>query len=395
MIRAGCIPAHRGLTRWVEAPFSQAAKVRRVLPTLLDIQLPFALEDCAHVFVAMECTPEGKYRALAAAVRRQDLEAILGDYRQQGLDVHVVDHEGLALWSQGLREHPPRGGDPEPRAVLWIAPDHATLVIGRGAGFVSAHPMTDPDPARIDRLLRAALGEPQPVTWVLAGPECGIGDRTALASLQAAWPGSVTVPDEPRAFLARSLAVRALLDEALACNLRTGSMAHPAFVRRRHFQRMRMAAALYIAAAILFVGGVTARRSAIQAAQDAEHKAGRRVDVLCGFHVAAKGEHALGVVQDTLEQQRRLLMPFAAPFRFGVANELRDLTALAAQHDITLSRVILEPESLRVNGTAPDWDRCEAIQAYVIRRRADTQLARQDALAEEYVPFTITAGALQ
>jgi len=95
------------LVRRLEAPFSSCRKARKVLPTLLDIQLPFPVEDCLCNFIGLHRTKERKVRALAVAARRIDVRRRLDALHTLGIDPVVLDQEGLALWTVRLARHHP------------------------------------------------------------------------------------------------------------------------------------------------------------------------------------------------------------------------------------------------------------------------------------------------
>ena len=95
----------------LRADSASRAKAEKVFPSLLDIQLPFPLEDCLYQFVEFRRTSEGMVSALVCAARREAIQACLDRYQAQGADPMLLDHEGLALWTQSLVEWPV---DPRP-----------------------------------------------------------------------------------------------------------------------------------------------------------------------------------------------------------------------------------------------------------------------------------------
>ncbi|MDP2989771.1 MAG: hypothetical protein Q8O57_04305, partial [Kiritimatiellota bacterium] len=58
-VTAGCLAVQESLTLWLNSPLASRAKAETVLPALLDIQLPFPVEDCLYQFVEFRRTPEG------------------------------------------------------------------------------------------------------------------------------------------------------------------------------------------------------------------------------------------------------------------------------------------------------------------------------------------------
>jgi len=104
-VRGGCyaaVPVRQSFSHELTAPFSRRSKAVRVLPTLLDLQLPFALDDCLYTFAELKAE-SGSVRALAVGARTAEIERRLGDLVEKGIDPLALDHEGLALWSGALR----------------------------------------------------------------------------------------------------------------------------------------------------------------------------------------------------------------------------------------------------------------------------------------------------
>ena len=128
-VTVGCLAVQESLTLWLNSPLASRAKAEKVLPALLDIQLPFPVEDCLYRFVEFRRTPEGTVSALVCAARREAIQACLERYQAQGTDPMLLDHEGLALWTQSLVEWPA-----EPRryrVLICLANDHPFSILIR------------------------------------------------------------------------------------------------------------------------------------------------------------------------------------------------------------------------------------------------------------------------
>ena len=134
---AAAMPASRAVTRWLGTPFFALGKAMRVLPSMLDLQLPFPLESCFYSFAALGKEPGKGYRALAIASRRDDVYSRLKQLKDCGVDPLVLDHEALALWHRATQEKAPTPN--VFRVVLHAGPSAWTLVVGQGSGFLSSH----------------------------------------------------------------------------------------------------------------------------------------------------------------------------------------------------------------------------------------------------------------
>ena len=398
---AASLSVRESFSRWIEAPFPSPGKARRVLPTLLDIQLPFALETCVYAFLAVERTPEGRCRGLAVAARQAAVEASLTAWAGHGLDPQVLDQDGLALWSQALRECPSAGAEPDAlRVVFYAGLDSGTVVIGRGADFISAHPVRLDDADQLRRLVQAPAAGPRdeeggeagaPLEWILCGPGAATSGAARVTAIEPA--AALHTVEDPDRFLARAVATRALLGGPYACNLRSGSLVHADVAGRRR-RRGRQAVAAALAAGVLLCVlnaaalWVTGRRVA-----EAESIVSRTIDAVAGYEVSARGHrghHALQAVKDAVAARQADLAAFHAALQPGVDVLLRDAGALAAAEGLHLEAVLLAAERIELSGTAPDWKRCERLVPLLEARGFQTRTVRSDALANERIPFTIT-----
>ena len=156
-LAACALPSTACLIRRLQSPFSSSSKTKRVLPSLLDVQMPFSLEDCFVSFTHLGRGADGKIEAVAAAARKTSLNTCLEQARSRGIDPAFIDAEGIALWDGALAEK----GFPESNtamAVVRLDTDSSTLDLGTGARILSAHPLSALDVRHIKRLIIAAFG---------------------------------------------------------------------------------------------------------------------------------------------------------------------------------------------------------------------------------------------
>ncbi|MDI6774611.1 MAG: hypothetical protein QME60_04345 [Verrucomicrobiota bacterium] len=389
-----CLSVRESFTRWLSAPLTSPAKARSVLPTLLDIQLPFALEDCACQFLEFG-REDNSTHALAVAGRHADIRGKLDALAKSGLDPLVLDHEGLAVWTQSLWEWPaPPDLAQAPRVVLALGVERCAVVLGRGERYKNAHSIRQADPAAIGRLLRAELGADAPVVWLFSGAGARDDARVSAlhAALSASWPGPRFVHADPETFLARALATRALLPGPLRCNLRSGILAHPALIRRSRRQAMRAAVAALLAG--LFLAGVS--RIAQEWITRAETRIDRSFatlrDRLMGCPIKAKGQRALDTVRLKLQKDKDDLRPFVNALGPSLTDMAGIMSDVARKRGLAFDAVSLSPDRIAVEGTAEQWDGCDEL---VKRLRAfgyPVRLERQEALSNGRIPFTLKSG---
>ena len=112
-------------------------------------------------------------------------------------------------------------------------------------------------------------------------------------------------------------------------------------------------------------------------------------DELLGYRHNAKGSRAVETVRAKLEKDRRELQPFLDVFRPGVATTLRDVMVAGQERGLTYNVITLSAEQAVISGTAPDWDRPQALQELLTSRGYAVRVERQSATDDERIPFTV------
>lgn len=400
-LTSGCLAVHESLTLWLNSPLVSRAKAEKVLPALLDIQLPFPLEDCLYQFVEFRRTPDGKVSALVCAARREAIQTCLERYRARGIDPMLLDHEGLALWTQSLIECPPvpQRRPEQHRALIYLDHDHATLVIGCGNRYANAHSLkitgTTMDDRLVNRMqlvLHADLPAGVNVQWLFcnaAGGQAAIAE-TLHRSLTATWPGSLTPIKAPATFLARALCTRAVKRGPLRCNLRRQSFTHPA-VQRAAAGRARAAAVGIMIAGILLVGfSLTSRFWGMQQFNRIKSEiATMAAELAPGVHVQYGRE--IPEVQRAWEQRAPQTAPFLDAFTPSLAKRLAEIIRAGQAAAVHFETLNLKYNSLVLTGVAEDWDQCATLEQNLKALGYTVKMDRQEAVAEAEVRFTINA----
>ncbi len=370
---AGCLAVNDTLAVWLDAPFEAWSKTRRVLPALLDAQLPFALEDCRYGFAAARRGINGKMQVLALAARASTVDAQLDRYRAAGWDPVFLDHAGLALWTQSLLETPAAPG--EARALVYLQPEQLTVVTGRGVGFQQAHTLPwlagaeaagggsmDALFGRLERILYAESNTDWRPHWLLyagAGAPAPLADELA-GRLTERWPGRISRPADAVGILSRALAARALTPGDWRCNFREGALLHPA-VRRWRRRTMQRAACLVLAAGCLLLAGNLIWQAA----------AARRLHSMRGAVAALAARLAPGAripygreaeeAQRAWENERQSTAALHAALAADLHLRIGQLLEAGAAGGIAYQILEADDRQFTIRCAAADWGRFEAL----------------------------------
>lgn len=352
---AVALPATLGFARWLQTPFSSRAKAARVLPSVLDIQLPFPVESCACAFPAYREPADEGTAGLAVAAQRDELRSLIDAWKARGVDPDLVLHEALALWRLA-------DDDPAPRdAVIYLGDDHTTLVLGDDEGFRSAHGIPAGSQAdegaaarlakRIDHVLRSRIDAPRAaIRWT--GPGAADNERVQWLEeqLEAADPARSAVDKDPASGLARALALAAAQPDAPAENLRHGDLAH-AGSRSRRARRDRVRWGAAAAAAVLLIALNLGWRHLLDARNDRLQEAVTlRATELSGLPAVPRGEEVFAVQQALAGGSA--IHPFRRAFLPGAAQLAAQVTEAAYEAGLWPSDLHVHPGGYRLRATA-------------------------------------------
>jgi hypothetical protein len=394
---AGSLLQKESFTRWLTAPIASAKKAEKVFPSLLDVQLPFSVEDCETALLHTVPTPDRTgTRGLVTGARTVDIEKRLAAFSSLGVSPALLDQEGLALWSQMLDESP-FAATPALRIIVYLSTDRVTLALGQNDEFLGAHTMRLLDADQIHRLLKSYFPTPPPLTqWLITGPHApSLSESGPLLpeSLHTRWPGPAKLTRDPATFFARALATRALTAGALRCNLRTGRFLHPALAQRQAKRPTQWAVTCLLAGLVLcainlawlvFVTQQTAGLQTIFRSLAIE---------VTGSPLGIPAGQEVLTARRALEAQTRAMEPFLAAMEAPIAPALKNLLVVAQEEGLSVETLSLSRKNRVLHGTAPKWAQAEATC-----RRLNTQgwaatLERKDLPpGEDRVAFVIGLG---
>lgn len=392
---AGTLPVAAGLStreclaRWIEVPLAQRAKARRVLPSLLDVDLPFPLESCEWGLAALDRTAAKTCRGLAVAARREDLVRRIQDLQAAGLDPDILDSEALAIWTQARQECGVPGAW---RIVAQAGADRLTCVVGRNENWVAAFSTLQPQSGALVNWLKSVLPDPaDALEWIWAGG--GLRDPAGVGrcrgDLEARFSGLSREVERPEYFLARALAFRALSPAALPCNLRSGELTSARHRRRHALRALRGWLTLGLAAGLL-VGLNGAWRHEIEAANAAlQSRIIREAGALAGRSLAREKGVEVRLAERAVQARAADYLPFERALAAPVLVSVKTVLDLAGALSIQLETAQVEGTAVTLAGSGPDWGACEQFSRRLAEAGFRGRLERRDPSPAGRVGFHI------
>lgn len=400
-IIAGMPPGQAMAVR-LQTPLNDPAKAKRVLPTLLDVSMPFTLEDCVTGFSPLEAIDRNNrqpasaddacFTALAVAARREDVEAQINMLTQRGFEPHVLDHEGIALWSESFAGFPaPKSGI---RAVLWVRKCEVLLAIGTYKSFWRAHRITDLSGKALIRTIRLqrdamqAAGNNTLSLFIGGTSEPSIHEiRTQLSE---AFPDA-TYQDLPdgQTFLAGALARRAITSGPLRFNLRSDSLTHPLTLKRMQQKQWQQLAVLFFSAVVLLSLNTAVMRQRDKRLAAANQTFMTAANQTVGWPMTERGEYALLTVRRELMTRNEAYAPLKQMFDRSLLELLEPILTATKSANIALQSLLLDHHQVAMQGESETTDQIERILQALNDQGFDPQMSvtRQSAS----VQFEISA----
>ncbi|MCK5529420.1 MAG: pilus assembly protein PilM [Kiritimatiellae bacterium] len=393
-VTATSLSARDSLTRRLEVPFSSRTKANRVLPTLLDIQLPFSVEDCQYQFLDHSKTNAGTVETLAVVATNDSINSKIAAVKDVGFDPEIVDVEGLAVWSQILNETASIGHKSKGMvAVLILDGESSSLTIGRDGSFLNSYGLHVDDIKRVFRLVKAhQLEQGEKMEWFLAGAEAADEEvalrwREGLASLSLT---DVKVVESPVSFLARAVAVRALSLGSVHCNLRSGEIAHHRIVGHSHGVQLKFTMLWLLVGLLLSVGNIVLQRNLADRKDMVNKRFRGLVDSLAGYHVNAMGDDATRIVADSMFTRKKELEPFLQAFLPSLQKIIVDIADVAKKEDLHYDTLSVGHDSVSIHGSASSTSGSDELVKTLAQAGYVVTHKRGGRVEGDRVEFTIT-----
>lgn len=406
------MPPGRAMAVWLYSSLASTSKTRQVLPTLLDMSMPFPISECTYAFskpirIMQESreqpvlpwkTPseqQASMATLALAARNADVENRLTALSREGIDPHVLDHEGIALWTLMLKEHPPSRHEDAVRLIVHLREREACVAIGMNRSFWSAHRIACLTDASLERTLRLQLDtiqggrfSPSPRLWLWTGDTEPL-HMQVRQRLEQLLPGQTIDVQQAPLFLARALAYRGISDGPLRFNLRRDRFAHPDAAQRLERRLNRTSGILIFLAALLLGLNVSIRTLQKASLQKLQRGFAQTIHQMAGWPVQAQGEDALRIAKRELSARQseaeHLRFMFSPPLLDSLTVILRN----AKQANVHLHSFRMENGALMIQGEAASQVKAEQFSTSLQHTLHDTLDLATSPLSDDRVQFNI------
>ncbi|NCD35093.1 MAG: hypothetical protein EOL87_16960 [Spartobacteria bacterium] len=158
--KSPCIALLQGaccFTKLLKTPFASKRKALTVFPSMLDIQLPFSIDDC-QFRVLDTVADDHSVTATAAGARNADITALFDQYEQCHLHPDMLLHPGVALRNSFQKELRTGTGS---SLLLWIRQSRVLLVHCTGTHIydVQEWPLSQDLPAekQLERRIKQSI----------------------------------------------------------------------------------------------------------------------------------------------------------------------------------------------------------------------------------------------
>lgn len=358
----------------LNTPAMKGTKLKKILPTLLDIQIPLPIVDCVYTFSQYE----GAHAAYA--VRKADMKAQLESLNEMGCNPCRLVPMAHAAWMLSLSEFPPKEPK-EPRALFVAGAQQTVLISGHGETVEkqSIFKTVAAEPAR--RLKLAFGGVPEHLICMVAGAEHqSVVD--ALSAPEANVSAKVSTAKSPSYFVARALARDGKNDgNADDANLRTGEFAHPALSRREMRPAFYLKVALAIASIAVLATSIAVMSITKSAEEHSKAVLQNRLTEIAGFPIKSKGLRAL--------QDARSAMPLRLDeaILHSIENRIPEwlsaTTTICLQQNIKLQHLSITTEGLTASGVATSANAAHAFVTALVSAGINATLTEPPKAAKD------------
>ncbi len=284
-VAAAAHPRH-SLLCLIKRPELPEAKIRRVIPSLLDPHLPFAIEE-GYISFTISSPFIPPDTVICSATTGGNIDKRLRDLSSGGIDPEYLINPGLALWREFIIRTGLNAGE---TVLLHTTPVCDILILGRGRTFLASHPCRHQDAGMIKRTISSVFNTPpDSLFWALSGDSNG---KEQLSSILNDESAERCIPLTSPEYLLSGALARASSEKTLL-NLRTGEKAHPASAARRNRNSLIASAFLILLSILLLPGSILSINNARNSLEKADIYAKKVIKTVAGYSLNTRGASAV------------------------------------------------------------------------------------------------------
>jgi len=363
----------------LELPIKNKAKATRILPGLLDLQLPYSIDDTSYCFTEFR-HQSGETSSCALGARDVEISKALEALELQGIEVEALDHELFACWQYFTQ----RENNKAPKILVLVEDNHIQLIAGKNQQpSLSAHIVLDP--ANIDQNFRALRRTLKSSIEKLNSEDTSLSvyldeNHPYKAEIQQSLD-RLTVKHTLRSgvlyFISSALAQRALVAQEDSFSLLPASR-RPASIDKK-IARSSIGAAMAVGFSGLFLCAISVAWSYVVSAEDQalQHKLITKAQAMSGYDKIYKGKE-LRMVQQSLSEAVKKQSPFTQLFEASLLEPLSSILQRCKDTDSKLKKVKLSNKHLEINSLSKGLQGAEALKELAIDLGYNASIKNQE-----------------
>ncbi len=346
-----CPPFKSIIISVLNPPPVSTAKQKKLIPSLLNIQLPFKLEECKYVFDKVGS------KFIAQTIRNTELAETLSLASKQNIATKSVIGFIQTIWDAAANEAP--SWSTESERALCIANNSSTLLVFGNNDTITATSIFNTSSSKeiIKRLKLNFKGDLSKTALFLAGEATSSILRELRDSTSPL--GFVNVAKDPDYFVASACATNKNIDKFNF--LSNNSKANRWDFMLSDKLKQKFAAMLLLASAFAIMASaiINANTKKIKQANLAQFN--KSISQVAGYDVKLKGKRAIDEAKAAFDSR----------IDFSIINAEQSIITsqlfpkcieLCKKHQITLGFISINPKGVTASGSGP---RIESINALV------------------------------
>lgn len=315
------------------------SKQAKLIPSLLNIQLPFKLEECKYVFNRLGSS------FIAQTIRNTELAETIAIAGKNKLSpTNIVGYIQL-LWEAAIAEAPTWGAETE--RALCIANENSTLlIIGNNETIISSSAFNNSTAKEIVKRLKLAFkGDISKVALFLAGN----ASSSVLKDMRDALDFRlINVAQSPEYFIANSCAGAKAIEQY---NFIAASRSSTSSIVFSEKLKQKLAAMLLVVGIITFIAAFFINSNTEKIKEANQQYFNNATKQVAGYDIKIKGARAIDEAKAAYEARVDQSI-INAEQSIVTSQKFPKCMELCKKHGVTLGFVSINPKGLTASGSA-------------------------------------------